>query len=56
VLLDEPTAHLDAATADGVRAAAARLLDGALGVVVAHDAGWETLADDVVALGELVPA
>jgi ATP-binding cassette subfamily C protein CydD len=56
VLLDEPTAHLDAATADGVRAAAARLLDGALGVVVAHDAGWEALADDVVALGEPVPA
>ncbi len=62
VLLDEPTAHLDAATADDVRAAAARLLgpvDGhgpALGVVVAHDAGWEALADDVVHLGELVPA
>jgi ATP-binding cassette subfamily C protein CydD len=56
VLLDEPTAHLDAATADGVRAAAGRLLDGALGVVVAHDAGWEALADDVVHLAELVPA
>ncbi len=56
VLLDEPTAHLDAATAAEVRAAAARLLEGALGVVVAHDAGWEALADDVVHLGELVPA
>ena len=65
VLLDEPTAHLDRATADDVRVAAARLLGPvtghgpALGVVVAHDAGWEALADDVVALdrlGELVPA
>ncbi|MCX6467051.1 MAG: thiol reductant ABC exporter subunit CydD [Pseudonocardiales bacterium] len=50
VLLDEPTAHLDADTAGTVRAAAARLLDGALGVVVAHDDGWAALADDVLDL------
>ena len=60
VLLDEPTAHLDAASAAVVRAGAARLLDGALGVVVAHDDGWADLADDVLRLDapvqEPVPA
>ena len=39
VLLDEPTAHLDPDNAAAVRAGVARLLDGATGIVVAHDAG-----------------
>lgn len=60
VLLDEPTAHLDATSAAAVRAGAARLLDGALGVVVAHGDGWADLADDVLGLDapvrEPVPA
>jgi ATP-binding cassette, subfamily C, bacterial CydD len=50
VLLDEPTAHLDPESAAAVRAGMARLLDGATGIVVAHDAGWADLADDVVRL------
>ncbi|WP_300008873.1 thiol reductant ABC exporter subunit CydD [Pseudonocardia sp.] len=50
VLLDEPTAHLDGANADAVRAAVARLLDGATGVIVAHDGGWADLADRIVTL------
>ncbi|MFW6641338.1 thiol reductant ABC exporter subunit CydD [Nocardiopsis algeriensis] len=40
VLLDEPTAHLDAENAAAVRTAVARLLKGRTAVVVAHDAGW----------------
>jgi ATP-binding cassette subfamily C protein CydD len=50
VLLDEPTAHLDPEHAAAVRAGAARLLRGRTGVVVAHDAGWTEVADQVVAL------
>ncbi len=50
VLLDEPTAHLDEASAAIVRAGAATLLDGAIGVVVAHDDGWAELADEVLHL------
>lgn len=50
VLLDEPTAHLDADNAAAVRAGVARLLEGATGIVVAHDAGWADLADEVVRL------
>jgi ATP-binding cassette subfamily C protein CydD len=50
VLLDEPTAHLDPDNAAAVRAGVARLLDGATGIVVAHDAGWADLADEVVRL------
>ena len=50
VLLDEPTAHLDPESAAAVRAGVARLLDGATGIVAAHDAGWADLADDVVRL------
>ena len=45
MLLDEPTAHLDPDTARAVRAAAAALLRGATGVVVAHDPGWDDIAD-----------
>jgi ATP-binding cassette subfamily C protein CydD len=57
VLLDEPTAHLDPESAAAVRAGVARLLDGVTGIVVAHDAGWSDLADDVVRLeaGRAVP-
>ncbi len=50
VLLDEPTAHLDPDNAAAVRAGVARLLDGATGIVVAHDTGWADLADEVVRL------
>ena len=50
VLLDEPTAHLDPDNAAAVRAGVARLLDGATGIVVAHDAGWADLADEIVRL------
>jgi ATP-binding cassette, subfamily C, bacterial CydD len=50
VLLDEPTAHLDPDNAAAVRAGVARLLQGATAIVVAHDAGWADLADEVVRL------
>jgi ATP-binding cassette, subfamily C, bacterial CydD len=50
VLLDEPTAHLDPEHAAAVRAGVARLLEGRTGVIVAHDAGWADLADEVVHL------
>ncbi|GAA1312821.1 thiol reductant ABC exporter subunit CydD [Pseudonocardia xinjiangensis] len=50
VLLDEPTAHLDPENAAAVRAGVARLLSGHTGVIVAHDAGWADLADEVVHL------
>jgi ATP-binding cassette subfamily C protein CydD len=50
VLLDEPTAHLDPEHAAAVRAGVARLLEGRTGVIVAHDAGWADLTDEVVHL------
>ncbi len=50
VLLDEPTAHLDPATAALVRTAVGRLLHGRTGVIVAHDAGWADLTDGIVEL------
>ncbi len=50
VLLDEPTAHLDPENAAAVRTGVARLLEGRTGVIVAHDAGWADLADEVVHL------
>jgi ATP-binding cassette subfamily C protein CydD len=50
VLLDEPTAHLDPDNAAAVRAGVARLLRGRTGVIVAHDAGWARLADEVLHL------
>ncbi len=50
VLLDEPTAHLDPDNAAKVRTAVARLLGGRTGIVVAHDAGWAEVVDDVVRL------
>jgi ATP-binding cassette subfamily C protein CydD len=55
VLLDEPTAHLDPGHAAAVRAGVARLLRGRTGVIVAHDAGWSDLADEVVHLGTDAP-
>ncbi|MEQ3549314.1 thiol reductant ABC exporter subunit CydD [Pseudonocardia nematodicida] len=45
VLLDEPTAHLDPDSATVVRAAAADLLAGRTAIVVAHDDGWDAVAD-----------
>jgi ATP-binding cassette subfamily C protein CydD len=56
LLLDEPTAHLDADSAAAVRAA---VLDRAAGrtlLVVSHDTGWPAAADRVVRLegGRLV--
>jgi ATP-binding cassette, subfamily C, bacterial CydD len=56
VLLDEPTAHLDPDNAAAVRAGVARLLEGATGIVVAHDAEWADLADEVVRLEAGRPA
>jgi ATP-binding cassette subfamily C protein CydD len=50
VLLDEPTAHLDPDNAAAVRTGVSRLLRGATGIVVAHDAGWTDLADVAVRL------
>ena len=51
LLLDEPTAHLDAVGAAAVRDAVRRYAgaDRTL-VVVAHDAGWADLADRVIYL------
>ncbi|WP_046468052.1 thiol reductant ABC exporter subunit CydD [Allosalinactinospora lopnorensis] len=48
VLLDEPTAHLDPENAAAIRTAAARLVRGRTGIIVAHDTGWADLADEVV--------
>ncbi len=57
LLLDEPTANLDGATEDEVLAALKRLVQGRTAVVVAHRPALVTLADRVLALGELmVPA
>ncbi|WP_226363802.1 thiol reductant ABC exporter subunit CydD [Pseudonocardia abyssalis] len=50
VLLDEPTAHLDAEAAAGIRTAVADLVHGTTAVIVAHDDGWAELADAVVRL------
>ncbi len=55
VLLDEPTAHLDPGHAAAVRTAAARLLIGRTGVVVAHDGGWTEVADEVLELPNPMP-
>lgn len=43
VLLDEPTSHLDPPNAATVRRAAARLMVGRTGVIVAHDDGWQEI-------------
>ena len=56
LLLDEPTAHLDPATARGVRDAVERLMAGRTVVLVAHTDGWADAADRVLRLdaGHLV--
>ncbi|MDQ0028874.1 thiol reductant ABC exporter subunit CydD [Arthrobacter bambusae] len=48
LLLDEPTAHLDAASADAIRSAIAGLRGAATVIMVAHDAATRKLADNVV--------
>ncbi len=51
VLLDEPTAHLDAATADRVAAGIAAACVGRTLVVATHDPAVAGACDEVVALG-----
>lgn len=48
LLLDEPTAHLDVASADAIRSAIAELRGAATVILVAHDAAARKLADNVV--------
>ncbi|MEV8149118.1 thiol reductant ABC exporter subunit CydD [Arthrobacter sp. NPDC080073] len=48
LLLDEPTAHLDAASADAIRSAIAGLRGAATVIMVAHDAATRKLADTIV--------
>ncbi|MGO4471042.1 thiol reductant ABC exporter subunit CydD [Arthrobacter sp. M-10] len=50
LLLDEPTAHLDAASADAIRSAIAGLRGAATVILVAHDAATRKLADNVVSV------
>lgn len=50
LLLDEPTAHLDVASADAIRTAIAGLRGAATVILVAHDAATRKLADHVVEL------
>jgi ATP-binding cassette, subfamily C, bacterial CydD len=57
LLLDEPTAHLDAATEDKVlRAIAQRAVNGATVIVVGHRAPVLAIGDHVVYIGSLVDA
>ena len=58
LVLDEPTAHLDAATSADVGAAVERLAEGRTTLLIAHDAALARRADRVVRLsrGVLVPA
>lgn len=48
LLLDEPTAHLDAASADAIRTGIQGLRGAATVILVAHDAATRQLADHVV--------
>lgn len=50
LLLDEPTAHLDDASADAIRSAIAGLRGAATVILVAHDAATRKLADNVVSV------
>lgn len=50
LVLDEPTAHLDAGSAALVRAAVARRADRVATVLVSHEAETLAMADDVVAV------
>jgi ATP-binding cassette, subfamily C, bacterial CydD len=56
VILDEPTADLDATSADVVAEAIERLRNGRTVLLIAHRAGLVRRADRVVALGEGGPA
>jgi ATP-binding cassette subfamily C protein CydCD len=56
VLLDEPTAHLDAVSAAAVRREITRLRDRATVIVASHDAGIRVLADRIVQVGTPAPA
>jgi ABC-type transport system involved in cytochrome bd biosynthesis fused ATPase/permease subunit len=51
LLLDEPTAHLDAETAARIRSSLIALGRGQTVVIATHDASLLTLADRVIALG-----
>ncbi|MEV7661846.1 thiol reductant ABC exporter subunit CydD [Paenarthrobacter sp. NPDC089316] len=51
LLLDEPTAHLDDASADAVRKAIETLRGSTTVILVAHDAGTRALADHLVRIG-----
>ncbi|MCX7521648.1 thiol reductant ABC exporter subunit CydC [Microbacterium sp. STN6] len=55
VLLDEPTAHLDAASAAVLVQAIGRLRDRATVVVASHDPAVQALADRVVRVGAGAP-
>ncbi len=57
-MLDEPTAHLDAATAADVGAAVERLAAGRTTILIAHDVALARRADRVLRLagGVLHPA
>jgi thiol reductant ABC exporter CydD subunit len=50
VVLDEPTAHLDADTAAAVGAAIVRLAEGRTTLLIAHDARLAACADEIVTL------
>jgi ABC-type multidrug transport system fused ATPase/permease subunit len=50
LLLDEPTAHLDADSAAAVRQAVLDRTVGRTLLVISHDAGWPAVADRVVRL------
>ena len=52
VLLDEPTAHLDPENARAIRTGITRLLEGRMGIIVAHDEGWTGLTDDSLRLAQ----
>ncbi len=56
LVLDEPTAHLDAAATAAVRAGVTALSGGRIVLVVAHDEGWAEWADRVVRIGSGRPA
>nr|WP_237418279.1 thiol reductant ABC exporter subunit CydD [Actinomadura rayongensis] len=52
LLLDEPTAHLDAASAAVVRTAVERLMEGRTVVLVTHDHAWTRAADRIAKIAD----
>lgn len=50
LLLDEPTAHLDAESAHEIRAVVERLMAGRTVVLVTHDHSWTRVADRVAVI------